>query len=285
MGKITRPRPKRVNRDDDNPTKRTITGTELSPSGQPVEVEAVPDFFDHSDFGGKEQWVHNIEILVTEWAFFYPNHTPYGYLTQCKSYSHSQSVHILGYLPASQWAPKRTKALDKLTEGLVKRHVDKLAEVQEQHISASKLGLAQAVKMLANGSTEPLRDRDGKVLLDSRGQPRFRAFRSIDLVNCMTAIEKAQMIYRRAMGLPNDGGGLKQILDKVEEMNQTVNNVTNIQVNTTQATPDSLSYDDIMLLIELKREQKAKIAAPEDALKIDPKPGVPTGDFTNNGAK
>ena len=264
--------------------------------GEKIEVtlEALPDFFDHEDVGGKEKWVHDIEMLATEWAFFFPNHSPYDYLVSCKGYAPTQATGILGHMPASQWPAKREAAVDKLTEGLVKRHVDKMAEVQETHISASKLGLAQAIKMLASGGTEVLKDQDGRLLLDSKGNPRFKQFRSIDLVNCMTAIEKAQHVYRRAMGLPNEEGGLQQILNKVEKMQELRHQTTlNLQINNTQINSGNvedkpgvadISYEDILLLIEAKRDQKAKqLAAPVDErLVIQPKEGVPQGNFTAN---
>jgi hypothetical protein len=87
----------------------------------------------------------------------------------------------------------------------------------------------------------------------------------------MAAIEKAQMIYRKAMGLPNDEGGLQQILDKVTQVN-IQNNITNIHG---AAAPESekvkelekqLSVDDIMDLVKLKREMRKK----EEAAGGDP---------------
>jgi hypothetical protein len=285
---------KRLKRDDSPPGRAKATKHPRARDKVEVTVEALPDFFDHGDVGGREKWLHDIEILVTEWAFFFPNHLPKTFLTEAKGYSESQAEGILGHFPASQWAAKREAAVDKLTEGLVRRHVDKMAEVQEQHISASKLGLAQALKMLASGGTELLKDQDGKILLDTKGNPRFKQFRSIDLVNCMTAIEKAQQVYRRAMGLPNDEGGLQQILNKVERM-QELRHQTNVnfQINNTQInapgedgkpTVADLQYEDILLLIEAKRDMKAKaLAAPVDErLKIEPKAGVPQGNFTAN---
>jgi hypothetical protein len=280
---------KRLKRDEINPyAPKRPKRVSASKDKIEVEVNAVPDFFDHQDVGGKERWVHDIEILVTEWAFFFPNHLPKQFLMDCKGYSVSQADSILGQYPALQWHPKREAAVDKLTEGLVRRHVDKMAEIQEQHISASKLGLAQAIKMLASGGTELLKDKDNKIQLDANGNPRYKQFRSFDLVNCMTAIEKAQHIYRRAMGLPNEEGGLQQILNKVEKMQELRHQTLNVQINQirTEAsdgkpTVADLSYEDIMMLIEAKRDQKKLSTAPVDErLNMQPKAGVPQGNFT-----
>ncbi len=109
----------------------------------------------------------------------------------------------------------------------------------------------------------------------------------------MSSIEKAQQIYRRAMGLPNDEGGLQQILNKLERIRETpttLNLTQNIQQNTAvqvqaPANPTDLSYDDIMLLIEAERSRKAKQVSEEDRMLAAPKEGVPTGDFTANKQK
>lgn len=263
------------------------TNDPVDPSGKEIIIEArIPDFFDHEDAGGKDKLAHDVEILVMEWAFFYPNHSPTSYILDVKSYSESQRDNIFRIMPAVDWPKRRGMAQDKLTGELVKRHVDTMAKVQDEHISASKLGLARAVQMLADGKTELVK-KDGKPILDAHGNPKFKQFRSVDLLNCMGAIEKAQNIYRRALGLPNDEGGLHQILNKLEKLKEpSVNfNLTqNVQHNHgVQAadTPD-LGYDDIMILIEMKREQKAKAAQTEmdERLRIEPKEGVPTGDFT-----
>lgn len=255
----------------------------------PAVVEALPDFFDHEDAGGKDKLAHDTEILIMEWAFFYPNHSPTAYLTDVKGYANTQMMNIFKIVAPGDWPARRTMAQDKLTGELIKRHVDTMAKVQDEHISASKLGLARAVQMLASGNTELIK-KDGKVVLDAAGNPKFKQFRSIDLLNCMSSIEKAQNIYRRAMGLPNEEGGLQQILNKLERMREapSVNfnltqvnqSQTNVQVQAPQ-NPTDLGYEDIMLLIEAKREQKAKQAKEiDDRLKIEPREGVPTGDFT-----
>jgi hypothetical protein len=260
---------------------------------KPTEtLQRLPDFFDTKDVGGKEKLAHDVEILVMEWAFFFPNHSPTAYLQQIKGYSDTQTRDIFKVTESEAWHERRRLAQDKLSGELIRRHIDKLAEVQDQHISASKLGLAQAVKMLAEGKTEIMRGKDGKPILNKDGTPKFKTFRSIDLLNCMSAIEKAQAIYRKAMGLPNDEGGLQQILNKLERMREAPTTFINLTQNNTQVNntavkvenknPTDLEYDDIMLLIEAKREQKAKQAKEEldERLRLQEKEGVPTGDFT-----
>jgi len=234
-------------------------------SEAPIEVTAspktTPDPMNPEDLSGKTKFEHTVEVLILEWAFFYGNHSPTGYL-EFKGYSPGQIQNILHCVPAADWYPKRETAQNRVTESLVKRHVDIMATVQDEHIKSSKLALAKAVKMLADGDSE---------FIDKAGVKRTRKFSSHDLLNCTTAIEKAQKIYRTAMGLPNDEAGMSQILKTLQNI-QTATEIANsaprevhqhvhqsVTVNAVQGkTPHELTYDDIMILIEAKREQKAK---------------------------
>jgi hypothetical protein len=260
-------------------------GINKSPSEHivPSEVVAAEDMFGRigkrknrgrvdSVIGGVDKIRHDSALLKLEWAIKYSDMSPASYLREIKGYSQNQIKHILELDGGRvDWTVEKNAVRDKLTESVVKRHIDLIAEVQEQHISASKLGLAKAIEMLAKLSIEPAKDKDGKIIVDAKGKIVHRGFRSIDLVNCMAAIEKAQMIYRKAMGLPNDEGGLQQILDKVTQVN-IQNNITNIHG---AAAPESekvkelekqLSVEDIMDLVKLKREMRKK----EEAAGGDP---------------
>ena len=219
------------------------------------------------EMGGVDKLAHDINLLKIEWAIKFPLLTPRLFLLEKKGYSIKQADTILGTSGgAGEWRVERVKILDKMTETTVMRHIDVMAEVQETHIKASKVGLAKAVEMLAKFSIEPAKDKKGKMIMDGNGKPVFRGFRSIDLLNVMSAIEKSQAIYRKAMGLPNDEGGMAQLLERVQ-----VN--TQINIHPTEEVPkektdkekavDELSYDDIMEFIEFRREQKARLVAQE----------------------
>jgi len=267
--------------------------TRKAPELDPVQLVSVPgsDLFATPEDGeqsGRDKLMHDIDILITEWALFHPNHSVRQFLMDAKGYSDSQHKAILAIVPAEDWPKRRVQAQDKLTETLIKRHVDMIATAQDEHISASKLGLARAVGMLAKGSSGEMRNRKGELLLDKDGKVIHRTLSSLDIMQCLTAVEKAQNIYRRAMGLPNEEGGLQQIIDRIDRMKEhttTINLQQNIQHNTVNATgvkgPDDLTYEEIILLVEAQRAQKAKMVEYEDSrLVITHKEGVPTGDFT-----
>lgn len=237
--------------------------------GKPLPPELMPppayDPFERNPkrLGGVEKLRHDIEILKIEWAIKHPAMKPGVWLTDIKGYSGDQKKMIFDYAPEKEWYSEKAKVLDKITESTVKRHIDLIAEVQEQHVTASKLGLARAIEMLSNNGLK-VRRKDGKEYM--------MPLRSIDLLNAMTSIEKAQNIYRKAMGLPNDEGGLAQVLEKVQQVTIQQNIQNNVQNNTviqsenTTITPElakKLDYDTVLEFIEYRREQKALKAASE----------------------
>lgn len=210
--------------------------------------------------GGVEKMKHDGQILMMEWAIKFPDITPKTFLIERRGYSQAQAKQILESTGGVRaWDTEKTKVLDKMSESVIKRHIDKLVEVNDQHIAASKLGLAKAIEMLSKMSVTPELDADGK--------PSKKAMRSIDLLNVLNAIEKAQTIYRRAMGLPNEESGLAQILDKVAQIsvqqnvqinnNNTVVQQQAIQISEKEKELEKLDFDQLFALIELKREADA----------------------------
>jgi hypothetical protein len=231
---------------------------------------------DPREIGVVERTRYESDILKVEWAVKWPNIPPMTFLMEKKFLNHRQAdLLIQSGGGVGEWHAEKGKILDKLTEGVVKRHIDLIAEVQETHIKASKIGLAKAVEFLTKMNMEPARGKDGKIIMDhSKDHPRpvYKGMRSIDLMNCMSAIEKAQQIYRRALGLPNEEAGLQQVLEKIQQM-QVHNTQINIGSMAVAPIPDSderkdlkkkveeLSYDDILTFIQAKRADRKAIEA------------------------
>lgn len=221
------------------------------------------------DIGGRERFTHDSEILRSEWAIKYPNTPPYRWLQDLKGYNENQAQTIVAYAGGiEEWHKERERLLDKMTESVVKRHIDQLAEVQETHIRSSKLGLARAVQMLTEGGRTRVDMETGLKKCGTDGKPIVIPLSPGELVGCMVAIEKAQMIYRRSMGLPNEEAGLAQILDKI----QVHYNQTNIQNNVTVEAPKeseaeimakSMTQEQIEAFVEFRREEKARKLALE----------------------
>lgn len=98
-------------------------------------------------------------------------------------------------------------------------------------------------------------------MIDPRTKrPVYRGFRSIDLLNCMSALEKAQQIQRRAQGLSNDVGmaQLSEAIKNSKQINVTVENMT-VEAkpkSKMEAIIDALEYEDIAVLIKERRAMK-----------------------------
>ncbi len=236
---------------------------------EPKELTALPTPKHAKKMSTRERTKGEAELLQLEWAMKYSNQSVTGYLRDIKGYSHEQAVSILAVSPKSEWQAKKNSIRDHVTSDLIKRHVDLMAEVQETHIRASNLGMAKAVEMMSKMQLSAARDKSGKLLIDERtGKPLYRGFRSIDLLNSLQSIKIAQEIYRRAMGLPNDGDGLAQVLEKLQVTNNTQ---INIGVESKEAQQLSkLSYDEIMTFVNHKRAklkaiEQAKVAEEETA--------------------
>ena len=266
--------------------RRTSSAGLFKPDARKGKDPIIPDLFDRTpatdptrssivaeDVGGKEKWAHDTSLLKIEWAIKFPLLTPRIFLIEKKGYSSSQADTIIGTSGgAIEWQSERGKILDKMTETTVMRHIDQMAEVQETHVKASKVGLAKAIEMLSRLSVDPAKDKDGKIIKDGDGKIVWKGFRSIDLLNVMSAIEKAQQIYRRSMGLPNDEGGMAQILEKVALIQNNTQIIVHegdrpvVEKSEKEKAIDELSYDDIMEFVEFRREQKkAQAEEPEKA--------------------
>lgn len=217
------------------------------------------------EIGGVERARHDANILRLEWAIKFPLLTPQEFLLHEKDYSVTQAHKIFEVSGGeSEWRDERDKLLNGVTETMIKRNVDKLVEMNETHIKLSQLGMAKIAEMLTKMQTEPVLDGDGKLMIDPKTKrPVYRGFRSIDLVNCMNALEKAQTISRRAHGLSNEVG-LQQISEAIKSSTAQQTQI-NIQNNMTiveapkskmEQIVDSLEYEDIRDLIKERRDMK-----------------------------
>lgn len=222
----------------------------IIPSGAVVETTAV-------------EWEEReAKILKMEWVFESKGMAPNTWLQEAKGFSDARSKSLVEASGgAASWYTEKEKLKNSVTETLVKRQVDLIAETQDTHITGAKLTMAKAMDMLAHGPEA----------IDKKTGAKTRwSLRSVDLLNCATAIEKAQKIYRTAIGFGSDEGGLKQILEAIQRTGLTQ---INIQNNTTieHSEPDlppeelamrdkmtKMSYEDLVEIIEWRREQKRR---------------------------
>lgn len=224
------------------------------------------------ELGGVDRDRHDANILRLEWAIKFPLLTPQEFLLHEKDYSVSQAHRIFEVSGGeSEWRDERDKLLNGVTETMIKRNVDKLVEMNDTHIKLSQLGLAKVAEMLTKLQCDPVLDADGKMMIDPRTKrPIYRGFRSIDLVNCMTALNQASTIQRRAYGLANDVGQ-QQIAEamKASSAPTTINIQNNMTITEAPQTKmeqiiEKLEYEDIAEMIKQRRAMKAIEVKPID---------------------
>jgi len=239
-------------------------------SENPLEAE-----FDIKDLGGVSRIEREAEILQLDWAIRFPLMKPYEYLTIEKNYSVNQANAVLHESGGtSDWEMRRVEIQNKVTETVVKRHVDQIADFNDTFIKGAKVGMAKSLEMLSKFSIEAVRDEDGKLMIDPKTKkPIYRGFRSIDLLNTLNALKIAQEIWRKGLGINNDEGGMAQVLEQVSQLTElqkreiTVNQTNiNLTVNPVRQEAQQkleqfvgkLSYDDIRTFIDYHKDKKKR---------------------------
>jgi hypothetical protein len=191
------------------------------------------------------------ENLMWEFALLGGNTTPSDFMRTKKGMSDTQARVILAVKPAPEWYAQKKAVADHATLAIVKRHVDLIAEVNDRHITASKISMAKAIEFMTKMKIEERRDKYGRAY--------FAGFKPGDLRHLVEVIATAQKIHRIALGLTAEEGSI-QIWQQV---NNTINNTGGAPVNEHEAQvaqlSTNLSYDEIRALID--SEERAKAAA------------------------
>jgi hypothetical protein len=233
---------------------------EINPNKQAEQIAEV---------GGIDRIEREGMVLQLDWAIRFPLLKPIEYLVAERGYSVAQANSILHETGGEDdWVLRRTEIQNKVTETVVKRHVDQIAEFNDTFLKASKVGLAKALEMMTKFSIEAVKDSDGKLILDPKTKkPVYRGFRSIDLLNTLSAIKIAQEIYRKGLGINDGDAGMAQLLEKVDEMNQQqriqINQQVNLTVNPAKHEAEQklesfvrqMSYDDIRAFVEYHKHK------------------------------
>lgn len=231
------------------------------------------DGSDIVEIGGVERERHDANILRLEWAIKFPMLSPQEFLLHEKDYSPKQAHRIFEVSGGeAEWRDERDKLLNGVTETLIKRNIDKIVEMKETHIKLSQLGMAKIAEMMSKMQIEPVLNEEGKLMIDPRTKrPVYRGFRSIDLLNCASALSKFQDIQDKAMGVAPDLG-MAQIADAIKSHSAVQINVQNNL--TIEEAPKSkmeqivekLEYEDIAELIKERRAMKRLSSGEEEII-------------------
>ena len=226
------------------------------------------------EVGGLSRIEREAEILMLDWAIRFPLMTPYEFLTIEKGYSVVQANAILHETGGTDdWHLKRVEIQNKVTETVVKRHVDQIADMNDTFIKASKIGMAKGIEMLSKLGIDAAKDEHGKLIIDPKTKkPVYRGFRSIDLLNVLNSLKISQEIWRKGLGINESDSGMSQLIEKVTQLNElqrrelTVNNTQiNLTVNPIKAEAEQkietfikeMSYEDIRSFIDYHKKSDA----------------------------
>jgi len=166
--------------------------------------------------------VHDLKV---EWATRFPHLSVRAFLIDQKGFKDRRYRYIMKQSPSFEWVSQREDVRAGVATAVIKKHIDGIVEVHSTYISASKLALARAVKVLSSDDSTPH-----------------------ELLAATKAIEISQGIYKMALGTP-EGYGLIQIEKQIKET----------QVKEPSALRPKYTYDEIKMMIEIRREQKAKL--------------------------
>ena len=229
-----------------------------------LRLKARPAETLNTEFGSKrfkvvstESKLTEMEMLITEWTIKYPpSLAPNKFLRDVKRFSVSKAQAYLKAAPAHLWHERRRGYQDMILKDQVKSQLDWVAEMNDLHLRASKLGLAKAIEMLTK--------MEIKQYIDKNGDVKFSRFKSTDLKNCLESISIAQKIQRTALGLPSDEGAIHiwQQLN-IQQNNLPPGSQLSLPAGSQHVSPEgignALSYDEIKLLIEAQREGKLEV--------------------------
>lgn len=221
----------------------------------------------------------DVEALQIEKGVLYPAMSVRDYLLNVKGYTSKQYSKFMEWAPVAVWDERRTKLQNAVTAELLKRHVDVAAQTQDLFLNVTRLGITRILEMLTKWSVEiypeyvevPDPATPGKTK-----RVRKTSLRSIDVVNCMSAMKHAQDIYRKAMGLHDEADSIAGVIEQMRsltgEANVTFNQQINVFTGTSKLAPEArkniqeLPYDDILPLIEAKRELRRAVPPKESSL-------------------
>jgi len=193
-----------------------------------------------------------IPLLVSDWCIKCDvSVSPTAYLRDIVKKSAHDLMSIMAEYPASEWHARRKDIQNNFLKHSVKGQVEAIAEINDQHMKAAKLGLAKALEMLTKLKIEHYTDK--------RGVIQLRRFKSTDLKHCVDSIAVAQKVMRTALGLPSDEGAIQiwqQLnLNPGDGSSKEIPEDTDLAL---EAASSTFSYDEIKALIKLRLEADEK---------------------------
>ena len=194
-----------------------------------------------------------IETLIIEWIISFPDASISYYLKEIKGYSDTQYEQIIKQSPKDEWYSRKAHFQDKIVEQLSKRHIDIIAEVNDQQARAGKLSFAKCLEYITKGVPVVYDEDNTKKGVKKGDISYYKAVSAKELKTLIDGIKTSQGIYRTAVGLPTDGEGMIQVLEKLSRFAPHNNSIV---VNESEMDKNikELTYDEIKIFIDKKRK-------------------------------
>jgi len=217
--------------------------------------------------GPKIARIEDLDALMVERGVLFPHASIRDYLINVKGYSESQYHIFMKFAPAMDWDERKRLLQDQITQQLVARHIDGIAEAHDMFLKASKLGIGRALEMLARLQVSDVPVEVEVPDLKNPGKTKVVkkfSLRSVDLLNILSALKSAQEIYRKAMGINDEEDSMVNLM---ERFRQTVGaqsrlNITQVNVNSggesKSVSVEGVDYDDVKLILEALRQAKTE---------------------------
>lgn len=213
----------------------------------------------------------DIEQLQIERGMLYPGLKVYEFLVDIKGYTSNQYKEFMRLSSGADWDKVRDETQSRITARVAERHVDLIAESEDLFLRTAKIGITRIVEMLTKLKVTEVPEF---VLIEDpitkkKKQYKKNNLRSVDIANCMSALENGMRIYRTAMGLSDEAEGLKFVMGQLRDMLAGSGvNLTQVTVNT-GPKPEGTGqekiielaendYDGLFRLIEMRRQIDSK---------------------------
>ncbi len=175
--------------------------------------------------------VKQIPDLQIEWATQYANQSLRAFLLDTKGFTERQYRYILDRSPAIEWNIRKEEIQNKVVSETIESFAEQAAQVHRGFITAAELATAVTQRTLAAKGSH---------------------IESGELLNLLKSLAEAQEIYLKAIGAQK-GHGLLDIYGELLK-----NRPDKRQKADPVGSDADLSYEDVMILIEAKREMKSR---------------------------
>ena len=177
----------------------------------------------------KKNLTSQIVDLQNEWATEYPSVSIRSFLRNLKNLTQRQYAFVLEKAPASQWKARREEIQNDLTCRKHEKFANDLTDTLNGTLMGARIA---ATKVLTR-------------LMDDK------PMKPSELLNLVKTLESSQSIIHGIMGKPKPF-----TMPSIEKTKPVATAPTKVEPEDPRMK--QMTYDDIMMLIEIKREQQAK---------------------------